>query len=49
MAASSILDWLQGVRDHFAERSLGLTLASVQAVLATAGFGILLVGVFRGL
>jgi hypothetical protein len=49
LAASSILNWLQGVRDHFAERSFGLTLASVQAVLATAGLGIFLVGVFRGL
>jgi hypothetical protein len=48
-AASSILNWLQGVRDQFAERSFGLRLASINAVLGTAGLAILVVGVFRGL
>jgi hypothetical protein len=46
---SAILNWVQGVDDQFARRSTGLTLASINAVLATAGLAILLVGVFRAL
>jgi hypothetical protein len=46
---SSILNWLQGVSDEFAERSPGFVLATINAVLATGGLGILIVGVFRGL
>jgi len=46
---SSIVNWLQGVRDEFAERSPGLTLATINALLAVAGLTILLVGVIRGL
>jgi hypothetical protein len=48
-AASSILNWIQGVRDQFADRSFGLKLATVNSVLASAGLAILVVGVFRGL
>lgn len=46
---SAILNWLQGVKDQFVQRSPGLTLGTINAVLATAGLAILLVGVFRGL
>jgi hypothetical protein len=46
---SSVLNWLQGVSDEFAERSPGLVLATINAILATAGLAILIVGVFRGL
>jgi hypothetical protein len=40
---------LLGTRDFFVERSLGLRLATVNAILATIGLAILIVGVFRGL
>ena len=46
---SAIVNWLQGVRDEFAERSPGLTLATINALLAVAGLAILVVGVIRGL
>jgi len=46
---SSVLNWLQGVGDEFAERSPGFYLATINAILATTGLAILIVGVFRGL
>lgn len=46
---SAILNWLQGVKDQFVQRSPGLTLGTINAGLATAGLAILLVGIFRGL
>ena len=47
--ASSITNWLQGTRDEFAERSLGLAFAIVNSVLVSAGVLILAVGVVKGL
>ncbi|MEZ4364820.1 MAG: hypothetical protein R2939_00870 [Kofleriaceae bacterium] len=47
--ASGIVNWLRGTRDQFAERSTGWVLASVNAVLNTAGLAIVAVGVARGL
>jgi hypothetical protein len=46
---SSILNWLQGVKDEFAERSPGFTLATINAALASVGLLILVYGVFRAL
>jgi hypothetical protein len=46
---SSVLNWVQGVADEFAERSPGFYLATINAILATAGLGILIVGVFHAL
>jgi hypothetical protein len=46
---SSIVNWLRGTRDQFAERSAGWVLASVNAVINTAGLGIVAVGVARGM
>ena len=46
---SSVLNWLQGVADEFAERSPGFVLATINAILATVGLAILIVGDFRGL
>jgi hypothetical protein len=43
------LNWVQGVRDEFAEKSAGYYLGALSAVLITGGLGILIVGVFRGL
>lgn len=47
--ASSVVNWLQGVRDEFAQKSLGFYLATVNAILASAGLIIVGVGVFVGL
>jgi hypothetical protein len=46
---SSVLNWLQDVRDEFAQRSLGFYMAVINAVLATAGLVILGVGIWLGL
>lgn len=43
---SGIVNWLKGTRDQFAERSAGWILASINAVLNTAGLAIVAVGVF---
>lgn len=45
---SGIVNWLRGTRDQFAERSTGWVLASINAVLNTAGLLIIAVGVVRG-
>jgi len=47
--ASGIVNWLRRTGDQFAEKSTGWLLASVNAVLNTAGLAILTVGVVRGL
>jgi hypothetical protein len=47
--ASVLLNWRQGVRDQFAERSFGQTLATINSVLAAVGLAILIVGIFKGL
>lgn len=46
---SGIANWLRRTDDQFAERSLGWQLASVNAVLNTAGLLIISVGAVRGL
>jgi hypothetical protein len=46
---SGIANWLKKTDDQFAERSLGWKLASVNAVLNTAGLLILTAGAVRGL
>jgi len=48
-AASAIANLVQGIPDQFVERRLGYKLAATNAVLATIGLVILLVGVFKGL
>ncbi|HLW16961.1 MAG TPA: hypothetical protein VKV69_06370 [Actinomycetota bacterium] len=48
-AASAIANLVQGIPDQFVERRLGYQLAATNAVLATIGLVILLVGVFKGL
>ncbi len=45
---SGIVNWLRRTNDQFAERSTGWKLASVNAVLNTAGLIIVAVGVARG-
>lgn len=45
---SGVVNWLRRTDDQFAERSTGWLLASVNAVLNTAGLAILAVGVVRG-
>jgi hypothetical protein len=45
---SAIANWLRGTRDQFAEKSAGWVLASVNAVLNTAGLLIVAGGVVRG-
>ena len=47
--ASSMASWLMGTKDFFVERSLGLRLATINAILATIGLAILIVGVIAGL
>ncbi|MEZ4361273.1 MAG: hypothetical protein R3B48_13900 [Kofleriaceae bacterium] len=47
--ASGFMNWLRRTNDQFAEKSLGWKLAGVNAVLNTAGLGILAIGVVRGL
>lgn len=46
---SALVNWRQGVRDEFKERTLGLQLGGVSGLLAVAGLAILIFGVFRGL
>lgn len=46
---SGIVNWLRRTGDQFAERSTGWKLASVNAVLNTAGLAIIVVGAARGL
>jgi hypothetical protein len=46
---SGIVNWLRGTGDQFAEKSTGWALASVNAVLNTAGLAIVAFGVVRGL
>ncbi len=46
---SGIANWLRRTSDQFAERSLGWKLASVNAVLNTAGLAIVVTGAVRGL
>ena len=46
---SGIVNWLRRTNDQFAERSTGWLLASVNAVLNTAGLAIIAYGVMRGL
>jgi hypothetical protein len=41
------VNWRQGVRDEFKERSPGLQLGGVSGLLAVAGLAILIFGVFR--
>jgi hypothetical protein len=45
---SGIANWLRGTKDQFAERSSGWVLASINAVLNTAGLLWLAAGVVRG-
>ena len=45
---SGIVNWLKKTGDQFAEKSTGWLLASVNAVLNTAGLAILTYGVVRG-
>lgn len=46
---SGIVNWLRRTSDQFAERSSGWMLATVNAVLNTAGLAIIGYGVIRGL
>jgi hypothetical protein len=46
---SAITNWLRRTNDQFAERSTGWKLASVNAVLNSAGLGIVAFGVVRGI
>jgi len=46
---SGIVNWLRRTNDQFAERSTGWLLASVNAVLNTAGLGIVVYGVIAAL
>ncbi|MBX3157016.1 MAG: hypothetical protein KF773_13660 [Deltaproteobacteria bacterium] len=46
---SGIVNWLRGTGDQFAEKSTGWVLASINAVLNTAGLAIATWGVANGL
>ena len=46
---SGIINWLRGTGDQFAEKSTGWVLASINAVLNTAGLAIVVWGVVNGL
>lgn len=46
---SGILNWIQGVKDEFTERSPGFALATINAILAAGGVLILIVGVVAAL
>jgi hypothetical protein len=46
--SSGIVNWLRGTGDQFAQRSTGWVLASINAVLNTAGLGVVAFGVARG-
>jgi hypothetical protein len=47
--SSGIVNWLRGTGDQFAERSAGWILATLNAIVNTAGLLILAFGVIRGL
>ena len=47
--ASSVVNWRQGVKDQFVNKPIGFVFATVNAVLASIGLLILVVGVFKGL
>lgn len=47
--AGATVNWLQGIGDHFAKRSLGWKMLSVSGVLHIAGISIVLVGVAAAL
>jgi hypothetical protein len=46
---SGIVNWRRGTSDQFAEKSAGWVLASINAVLATAGLAIVVAGIVRGM
>ena len=46
---SGVVNWLRHTGDQFAEKSTGWLLASINAVLNTAGLALVAYGVFRGL
>ena len=46
---SGVVNWRRKTGDQFAEKSAGWVLASINAVLNTAGLGIIAGGVIRGL
>jgi hypothetical protein len=46
---SGVVNWARRTGDQFAERSSGWLLASTNAVLNTAGLGIVTYGILRGL
>jgi hypothetical protein len=46
---SGLVNWLRGTGDQFAERSAGWVLASINAVINSAGLGVVAFGVARGL
>lgn len=46
---SGILNWLRSVDDQFKAKSLGWISATINAILNTAGLGIIAYGVFSGL
>ncbi|HYU56919.1 MAG TPA: hypothetical protein VEO00_02565 [Actinomycetota bacterium] len=45
----AVLNWTLGVKDQFAEHSLGLRFGTANSVFGTAGLAILLIGVVRAL
>ena len=45
---SGFVNWLRGTGDQFAEKSAGWVLASINAVLNTAGLAIVTFGVLQG-
>ena len=45
---SGVVNWKRKTGDQFAEKSAGWVLASINAVLNTAGLAILAIGVIRG-
>lgn len=46
---SGVVNWWRGTDDQFAEKSAGWVLASINAVLNTAGLAIVVTGVVRAL
>jgi hypothetical protein len=46
---SGILNWLRAVDDQFKAKSLGWVSATINAILNTAGLGIIAYGVFAGM
>ncbi len=49
LGTKDMLNWLQGVRDEFAERSVGYYLGGLNVVLSSVGLVILIVGAVQGL